>query len=63
MVKSLLRWGNVLLIVLTLLVYLAPQVNPLTFWPMAFLGPLFPGSFYCTWGSSCFGSQCGRPTF
>ncbi|MBK7335991.1 MAG: endonuclease/exonuclease/phosphatase family protein [Saprospirales bacterium] len=42
MVKSLLRWGNVLLIVLTLLVYLAPQVNPLTFWPMAFLGPLFP---------------------
>ena len=42
MINRLMRWGNVLLILLTLLVYLAPQVNPKSFWPLSFLGPLFP---------------------
>lgn len=42
MINRLFRWINVLLILLTLLVYLVPQVNPKSFWPMSFLGPLFP---------------------
>jgi len=42
MINRLFRWGNVLLILFTLLVYLVPQVNPKSFWPMSFLGPLFP---------------------
>ena len=42
MINRLLRWGNISIILLTLLVYLGPQVNPKAFWPMSFLGPLFP---------------------
>lgn len=42
LLNKLLRWGNVLLILFTLLVYLVPQVHPKTFWPMAILGPVYP---------------------
>ncbi len=39
---QLMRWINVSVIILTLLSYLAPDVNPNSFWPTAFLGLLFP---------------------
>ena len=38
----LLRWLNLLLILVTLLAYLAPYVSPATFWPFAFVGLLYP---------------------
>ncbi len=37
-----LRWGNVLIILLTLLSYLSPHVNPRVFWPVAFSGLIYP---------------------
>ncbi len=36
------RWINVGVILLTLLSYLSPVTNPNTFWPLAFLGLIFP---------------------
>jgi endonuclease/exonuclease/phosphatase family metal-dependent hydrolase len=42
MLNRLLRWGNALLILFTLVVYLVPHVHPKTFWPMALLGPVYP---------------------
>jgi len=36
------RWANLLLILITLLTYLAPHVSPANFWPAAFLGLLYP---------------------
>jgi len=39
---KLLRWGNVLLVLITLLCYLSPYVSPAFFWPLAFFGPLYP---------------------
>ena len=42
MVKKALRWGNLMLILLTLLTYLSPFIDPQIFWPLALLGPLFP---------------------
>ncbi len=39
---KLLRWLNILLVLVTLLCYLAPHVNPATFWPLTFFGLLFP---------------------
>ncbi|MCO6475025.1 MAG: endonuclease/exonuclease/phosphatase family protein [Phaeodactylibacter sp.] len=38
----LLRWINILLILVTLLAYLAPYVSPATFWPLSFVGLLYP---------------------
>ncbi len=42
LLNNIFRWGNVVLILFTLLVYLVPQVHPKTFWPMALLGPSYP---------------------
>lgn len=42
MVNKVLRWANLLWILLTLLTYLSPYINPQTFWPFALLGSLFP---------------------
>lgn len=39
---KLLRWGNVLLVFITLLCYLSPYVSPASFWPLAFFGLLYP---------------------
>ncbi len=36
------RWANIGLILLTFLCYLAPYVSPLSFWPLAFFGLLYP---------------------
>ncbi|MCU0346534.1 MAG: hypothetical protein MUC59_06310, partial [Saprospiraceae bacterium] len=36
------RWANLILVVLTLLAYLAPWVNPAKFWPLTFLGLAYP---------------------
>jgi endonuclease/exonuclease/phosphatase family metal-dependent hydrolase len=42
MVNRIFRWLNVLLILLTLLSYLSPYVNPQTFWPISLLGLAYP---------------------
>jgi endonuclease/exonuclease/phosphatase family metal-dependent hydrolase len=42
LLNNIFRWGNVVVILFTLLVYLVPQVHPKTFWPMALLGPAYP---------------------
>lgn len=39
---KLLRWGNVLLVLVTLLSYLSPYVSPAVFWPLAFFGLIYP---------------------
>lgn len=39
---KLLRWLNIVLVLVTLLCYLAAYVNPATFWPLTFFGLLFP---------------------
>jgi len=39
---KILRWINITLILATLLSYLAPVTNPNAFWPLAFLGLIFP---------------------
>ncbi|MCO6491832.1 MAG: endonuclease/exonuclease/phosphatase family protein [Phaeodactylibacter sp.] len=50
----LLRWLNILLILVTLLAYLAPYVSPAAFWPMSFFGLLYPwlllGNILCIIG-------------
>lgn len=38
----LLRWVNIILILLTLLAYLSPVVSPVTFWPLSFFGLFYP---------------------
>lgn len=38
----LIRWANIILIFVTFLSYLAPFVSPTVFWPLAFLGLLYP---------------------
>ncbi len=40
--KNFLRWANILLIVLTLLVYTAPYISPASFWPLSLIAPLYP---------------------
>ena len=40
--KNLLRWTNLLLILLTLLAYLSPHINPVKFWHFSFLGLAYP---------------------
>jgi len=39
---KLLRWGNLLLVFITLLCYLSPYVSPASFWPLAFFGLFYP---------------------
>ncbi len=41
-VKNYLRWINLFLVIITLLAYLAPFVSPSSFWPLAFMGLVFP---------------------
>ncbi|MBK7870899.1 MAG: endonuclease/exonuclease/phosphatase family protein [Saprospiraceae bacterium] len=41
-ISPLLRWLNVMLIFATFLAYLAPQVSPVRFWPLAFFGLMYP---------------------
>lgn len=36
------RWANVLVVLVTLLTYLAPYVSPQRFWPFAFVGLVYP---------------------
>lgn len=36
------RWANVLIVLFTLLTYLAPYVSPMRFWPFAFVGLMYP---------------------
>ena len=40
--NHLFRWLNLLLILATFLTYLAPYVSPATFWPLSFVGLLYP---------------------
>ncbi|HFA51497.1 MAG TPA: hypothetical protein ENJ95_20985 [Bacteroidetes bacterium] len=40
--KLLLRWANILLILVTLLAYLSPHINPLKVWHFSFLGLAYP---------------------
>lgn len=37
-----LKWANVLLVLVSLLAYLSPYVSPAFFWPLSFLGLIFP---------------------
>ncbi|MCB0566586.1 MAG: endonuclease/exonuclease/phosphatase family protein [Phaeodactylibacter sp.] len=50
----LLRWANILLILITLLAYLAPYISPAVFWPLSFVGLLYPwlllGNILCIIG-------------
>ncbi len=39
---NLMRWANIVLILVTFLSYLAPFVSPTIFWPLAFFGLLYP---------------------
>ncbi len=41
-ILHLLRWGNILLILLTFLSYLSPYVSPEDFWPLSFFGLAYP---------------------
>jgi endonuclease/exonuclease/phosphatase family metal-dependent hydrolase len=41
-VQRVLRWANVLIVLLTLGAYFAPAISPSVFWPFAFLGLLYP---------------------
>lgn len=38
----LLRWANVFLVLFTLLAYISPYISPTAFWPLSFLGLIFP---------------------
>jgi endonuclease/exonuclease/phosphatase family metal-dependent hydrolase len=38
----LLRWANVFLVLFTLLAYISPYISPTIFWPLSFLGLVFP---------------------
>ena len=40
--KNAFRWANILVIVLTVMVYLAPYVSPAVFWPLSLIAPLYP---------------------
>ncbi len=40
--KNILRWANVLLILVTLLAYLSPFINPAKIWHLSFLGLSYP---------------------
>ncbi|MCF8248138.1 MAG: endonuclease/exonuclease/phosphatase family protein [Saprospiraceae bacterium] len=42
LLKKILRWANLLLILVTLLAYLAPYVNPAKVWHFTFLGLAYP---------------------
>jgi endonuclease/exonuclease/phosphatase family metal-dependent hydrolase len=37
-----LRWANILLVLVTLLAYLAPHINPAKFWQLSYLGLAYP---------------------
>ncbi len=39
---QLLRWANLILVLVTLLAYISPYVSPINFWPLSFLGLFFP---------------------
>lgn len=41
-ISRLLRWANVILIFFTFFAYLAPYVSPVSFWPLAFFGLIYP---------------------
>ena len=40
--KNILRWLNLMLVVITLLAYLSPFINPVQLWPFSFLGLAYP---------------------
>lgn len=40
--QNILRWSNLILILLTLLAYLTPYVSPVRFWPLSFFGLIYP---------------------
>lgn len=42
LLKNILRWSNLLLILVTLLAYLAPSINPAKAWHFTFLGLAYP---------------------
>lgn len=41
-IKKILRWSNLALILVTLLAYLSPLIDPAQFWPLSFLGLAYP---------------------
>jgi endonuclease/exonuclease/phosphatase family metal-dependent hydrolase len=45
-VQNILRWSNLLLVLLTLLAYLSPTVDPRSTWQFSMLGLLFPLLFF-----------------
>ena len=45
--KNTLRWLNVLLIIVTLLAYLSPFINPSKIWHFSFLGLAYPLLLFC----------------
>jgi endonuclease/exonuclease/phosphatase family metal-dependent hydrolase len=42
LLKHILRWTNLLLVLATVLAYLAPEVSPARFWPLSFFGLAYP---------------------
>ncbi len=42
-IKNTLRWLNLLLVLITLLAYLSPYINPAKIWHFSFLGLAYPG--------------------
>ncbi len=41
-ISKLLRWGNLVTILLTFVSYLSPFINPASFWPLTFFGMAYP---------------------
>ena len=41
-IKKIARWVNLLLIIVTLLAYLSPHIDPAKFWPLSFLALAYP---------------------
>lgn len=42
LIRKIIFYANVALVIVTLLAYLSPYVNPAAFWVLSFLGPIFP---------------------
>jgi len=41
-IKKIFRWANILLVLVTLLAYLSPIIDPSQFWPLSFLALAYP---------------------
>jgi endonuclease/exonuclease/phosphatase family metal-dependent hydrolase len=52
--KTLIKWSNLLLILITFACYLSPYIHPKVFWPLAVLGLGYPFLLFANLGFICF---------